>query len=88
MVARDKEPETPEEIRATLEYARRTPLYPAGDPWEFMVLGYLAEECGIPRPQIREQLVAIDWPEALARFDADTAELSAVTTHPTTTETR
>jgi hypothetical protein len=69
-------PETPEQIRELLAWTRgQSPTerdlrigVSMGAP-HFLILGYLTEECGIARTLVRDALVAIDWPEALAQLD-------------------
>jgi predicted alpha/beta-fold hydrolase len=71
----DSIPETPEEVRELLEWARAQPTtekelqvgMSMGAP-HFVVLSYLAEECGIDRELIRAQLEAIGWTEAIEKL--------------------
>jgi hypothetical protein len=71
----DRVPESPDEIRDLLQSVRAKPIDPSLGP--FAILGYLTEECGISRDAVREQLVAINWQEALSAHDKVSAELAS-----------
>lgn len=72
-------PTTPAEVRELLEWTRekRANATPADIKFQtgmwapnYMILGYLVEECGIDAAIVRAELVAMGADEAVAQIDS------------------